>query len=71
MIAPTESVEAVSQASDTVEAVSKRIEANRRNSQKSTGQRTSEGKSKVRINAIKHGMMATLPLLPGEDPEVR
>ncbi len=55
---------------ETVETVSKRIEANRRNSKSSTGPHTKEGKESVRLNAIKHGLTASLPLLPGEDPEV-
>ncbi len=57
-------------ANETVETVSKRVEANRRNSQKSTGPMTQEGKTKVRLNAIKHGLTASLPVLPGEDPEL-
>ncbi len=55
----------------TVEIVSKRIEANRRNAKKSKGPTTEAGKAKVRLNAMKHGMTAKLPVaLPGEDPEV-
>jgi hypothetical protein len=45
----------------------KQIEANRRNAQKSTGPKTSEGKSAVAQNAIKHGFTADSPLIPGED----
>ena len=48
---------------------SKRIEANRRNAQKSTGPRTSEGKDRVRLNALKHGLTASTAVLPGEDAE--
>jgi hypothetical protein len=48
---------------------SKRIEANRRNAQKSTGPKTPEGKSRVRLNALKHGLTASTAVLPGEDPE--
>ncbi len=55
---------------DTVEAVSKRVEANRRNAARSTGPKSPEGKAKVRHNALKHGLTAALPLLPGEDPEL-
>ncbi len=47
-----------------------RIEANRRNAQKSTGPRTAAGKEKSRFNAVKHGMFATEPVLPGENPDV-
>jgi hypothetical protein len=45
-----------------------RIEANRKNAQKSTGPRTPEGKSKVRFNALKDGATAKSPVIPGEDP---
>ncbi len=46
-----------------------RAEINRRNSRKSTGPRTPEGKMQSRMNAIKHGCRAKLPILPGEDPQ--
>jgi hypothetical protein len=46
----------------------KRIEANRRNAQKSTGPRTDEGKNRARFNAVKHGLTAQTAVLPGEDP---
>ena len=46
----------------------KRIEANRRNAQKSTGPRTPEGKNRSRFNGVKHGLRATVAVLPGEDP---
>jgi len=36
----------------------KRIKANRKNAQKSTGPRTPEGKAKVSQNAVKHGMFS-------------
>src|SRR5271166_6511335 len=49
-------------------STSSRTEANRRNSQKSTGPRTTEGKERSRLNALKHGCRARLPILPGEDP---
>ena len=45
----------------------KQLEANRRNAQKSTGPRTVEGKDRSRYNAVKHGMTAKTPVLPGED----
>jgi hypothetical protein len=48
-------------------ASDKKIEANRRNAQKSTGPKSAEGKSRSRHNALKHGMRATLAVLPGED----
>ena len=46
-----------------------KIEANRRNAQKSTGPRTPEGKSRSRWNALKHGLDAHAPVLPGESAE--
>ncbi len=46
----------------------KRIDANRRNAKKSTGPRTPEGKSRSRFNGLRHGLAATVPVLPGEDP---
>jgi hypothetical protein len=45
----------------------KRIDANRRNAQKSTGPRTPEGKSRSRFNRLKHGLTATIAVIPGED----
>jgi hypothetical protein len=51
-------------------ATQKQIEANRRNAQHSTGPRTQEGKDRVRLNAVKHGMTAKTVVLPGEDEEV-
>ena len=47
-----------------------RAAINRRNAQKSTGPRTSEGKSRSRFNAVKHGMSAKTLVLPGEDADV-
>jgi hypothetical protein len=46
-----------------------RAAISRRNAQKSTGPRTAEGKNRSRLNALKHGMTATLPVLPDEDAE--
>src|SRR5262245_51645810 len=46
-----------------------RAAINRRNAQKSTGPRTAEGKSRSKFNALKHGMTAATPVLPGEDPD--
>ncbi len=43
--------------------------ANRRNSSKSTGPRTTEGKAVVAQNALKHGFLAHQDLIPGEDRE--
>jgi hypothetical protein len=36
----------------------RRIEANRRNAQRSTGPKTPEGKGKCAKNAVKHGLTA-------------
>ena len=44
------------------------IEANRRNSQSSTGPRTPEGKAVSRFNALKSGIHAKSQVIPGEDP---
>jgi hypothetical protein len=45
------------------------LAANRRNAQKSTGPRSTEGKAVSRLNALKHGMRAEDVVLPNEDPE--
>src|SRR5581483_9903751 len=45
------------------------IEANRRNSQLSTGPRTPEGKAVSRFNALKSGINAKAQVIPGEDPD--
>ena len=44
-----------------------RTEANRRNAAKSTGPRTASGKERSRMNALQHGMTASVPVLPDED----
>ena len=43
--------------------------ANKENAKHSTGPRTAEGKQRSSQNAIKHGLCALDPLIPGEDPE--
>ena len=48
-------------------ATAAQIEANRRNSQKSTGPRTDEGKNKSRMNALDHGCRAGVLVLPTEE----
>jgi hypothetical protein len=45
----------------------KQERANRRNSQKSTGPKTQEGKAAVHLNAVKHGLLSQEVLLPDED----
>ncbi len=47
----------------------KQIEANRLNSEKSTGPKTEEGKATSRYNAIKHGLLSKESLLKGENEE--
>ena len=50
-------------------ATQNQIAANRKNAKKSTGPKTEEGKAVVAQNALKHGLTAQKPLIPGEDPE--
>ena len=45
----------------------KQDQANRRNALKSTGPKTPEGKTAVRHNALRHGLLSRDILLPGED----
>ena len=45
-----------------------KIAAARRNGLKSRGPKTAEGKEISRRNALKHGLTATIVMLPGEDP---
>src|SRR5262245_38143616 len=47
----------------------RQIEANRRNSHKSTGPRSEEGKQRASGNAFRHGLTAETVLDPLEDPE--
>ena len=46
---------------------SKRVAANRRNARKSTGPRSALGRRRSSMNALKHGLDAQTPVLPGED----
>ena len=46
-----------------------RAEISRCNSLKSTGPRSPQGKQRSKLNAVKHGLTAATPVLPGEDPE--
>jgi len=43
-------------------------EANRKNSRKSTGPRSAEGKARSSRNSTVHGLTGKSPILPGEDP---
>ena len=45
----------------------RKVAANRRNAQKSAGPRTLSGKAIASMNALKHGLSARSPLIPGED----
>jgi hypothetical protein len=45
----------------------KKLSANRRNAQKSTGPKTPQGKAAVACNAIRHGLSAGFTVLPHED----
>jgi hypothetical protein len=47
----------------------RRIEANRRNAQRSTGPKTAEGKARAAQNAVAHGLLSRETLLPDEDPQ--
>jgi hypothetical protein len=47
-----------------------KLEANRRNAQKSTGPRTDEGKKIAKMNATKHGLRAESLVVLDEDPQV-
>jgi hypothetical protein len=46
----------------------RKLAANRANAARSTGPRTPEGKARVAMNALRHGLAAHAPLLPDEDP---
>lgn len=43
----------------------RKVQANRRNSRKSTGPKTSAGKKRVSRNATKHGFFSKVLLVPG------
>jgi hypothetical protein len=46
----------------------KQIEANRRNSSKSTGPKTRTGKAESKMNSMKHGLLAEQVVVRDEDP---
>jgi hypothetical protein len=48
-------------------ATARQINANRKNAKRSSGPTTAAGKTKVRYNAMKHGLLAEAALLPDED----
>ena len=61
-ILENEATEEVRENAPTVEVVKvspKKLEANRRNAQRSTGPRTEAGKDRSRRNALKHGVLAS------------
>jgi len=47
----------------------KQLEANRANAKRSTGPRTSDGKARSRMNAVKHGLTAKYIVIGDEDPD--
>jgi hypothetical protein len=47
----------------------RQAEANRRNAQLSTGPRTLEGRARVALNALKHGLTSQQVVLPNENPD--
>jgi hypothetical protein len=50
-------------------ATERQIEANKLNSQKSTGPKSPEGKAKSCLNRLSHGFASNATVIPGEDPE--
>ncbi len=48
--------------------LSNRTRANRANAGKSTGPRTEQGRIRASLNRLLHGLRASTPMLPGEDP---
>ena len=48
-------------------ATEAQIEANRRNSKRSTGPRTEQGRIRSKFNALDHGCRANILVLPAED----
>jgi hypothetical protein len=54
-------------AAPTARSSSRRAEANRANSRKSTGP-SAAGQQRSKYNALKHGLRAQTVVLPGEDP---
>src|SRR5271166_2205317 len=50
-------------------ATTRQKEANRANSQKSTGPVTDEGKAKSSLNHLSHGLASNVTIVGDEDPE--
>ena len=50
-------------------SAAERAAISRQNGQKSQGPKTPEGEDRSRFDALKHGLTAKLPLLPGEDAQ--
>ena len=48
--------------------MSQRLEANRANAKRSTGPKTEAGKSRSKLNALKHGLSAEKVVIGDEDP---
>lgn len=48
----------------------RKVTANKRNAQRSTGPKTPAGKAVARLNALSHGLRTASPVVPGEDAEV-
>src|SRR5689334_20567763 len=48
--------------------MSQRLEANRANAKRSTGPKTAAGKSRSKLNALKHGLSAERVVIGDEDP---
>ena len=51
-------------------ATAAQVEANRRNSKRSTGPVTQSGKNRSKLNALVHGCRAEIVVLPTEDPDL-
>ena len=49
-------------------SLSNRVRANRANAKKSTGARSEPGRRRASLNRLLHGLRASTPVLPGEDP---
>ena len=48
-------------------ATARQRRANRLNAQRSTGPKSAQGKARASMNALRHGLRAEIPVLPGED----